>query len=485
MSRHLLGIDLGTSSVRAGIFREDGTPAGIAARSYPIETPVPRAAEQDPECWWRGTCEAIREAFSKAGIGGGDITAVSFSGQMHGGVMLDSDDLPVGRAIIWADSRSAGECAEIEDVLGGEILQKKVMNRVFPGTFAATAFWMRKLFPREWERVRRLLLPKDYIRWRMCGLFHSEPSDASATLLFDLNSRDWSDDVLKRLRIPIEYLPPITNSDQVVAETEGIEDETGLPDGIPLVVGGSDQAASALGNGLLDEGAMFVAVGTGGQIVTPLSEPIPSPGLSLNTFCHLPETRWYLMGATLSAGLSLRWYRDLFAAGTPFAVLDAEAGAVPPGCEGLMFDPFLAGRRSPEMNPSASGVFRGIRLNHGRGHFVRAVLEGVAYDLRDCLEVIRGMGKGGNAVTLSGGGSKSPLWSQIIADVFDMPVMISGAEEQACFGAALLAGVGSGVYGNYREAAALAPGPSGTIQPDPERARRYDELYEGWKSRQA
>lgn len=481
MPGHLLGIDLGTSSVRAGIYREDGVRLAIAARSYPIEAPSPEISEQDPDCWWRGTAEAVREALAASGIAGRDIAGISFCGQMHGGVMLDGDGAPVGRAIIWADSRSAGEIAELETLLGPDLLRKTIMNRMFPGTFAATAYWMRKRSRETWNRVRRLLLPKDYIRWRMCGLFNSDPSDASATLLFDQSARDWSEPVLKRLQIPVEYLPFIVQSDQAVGSTEGIEAETGLPDGISVVVGGADQGAAALGNGVLEEGTMFVAVGTGGQIVTPLREPRVSPGLCLNTFCHLPETTWYLMGATLSAGLSLRWYRDLFAPGVPFSVLDAEAAATPPGASGLVFEPYLAGKRSPELDPAAGGSFRGIRLNHTRGHFVRAVLEGVAFDLRDSLEVIRRMGVAPESAIISGGGARSPLWTGILADVFNLPLNVSGVEEQACFGAALLAGIGTGVYDGYADAARMVPKPVRTFEPDAERVERYEEQYGQWR----
>lgn len=483
MARYLMGIDLGTSSVRAGIYREDGIRMSIAARSYPIESPAPGISEQEPELWWGGTCEAIRESLAGAGLKGSEIAAVSFAGQMHGGVMLDAYDMPVGRAVIWADSRSSGECGEIEDIIGPDTLRNEVMNRIFPGTFAATAHWMRKHDRRSWDRVRRLLLPKDYIRFRMCGLFNSEPSDASATLLFDLSARDWSGNVLKKLQIPIEYLPPVVNSDQPVGETEKMEESAGLPDGIPVVVGGADQGAASLGNGILDEGSMFVAVGTGGQIVTPLSNPRVSPGFSLNTFCHLPESRWYLMGATLSAGLSLRWYRDLFASGATFGELDAEAARITPGSDGLVFAPFLAGRRSPVMDPSAGGGFSGIRLNHTRGHFVRAVLEGVAYDLRDCFEVIRGMGIRTETTIISGGGAKSGIWTRIIADVLNVSLAVSAVDEQACFGAALLAGIGVGMYGGYREAASIAQKPVRTVEPVRENVERYEEMYEKWRKR--
>ncbi len=480
MAGYLLGIDLGTSSVRAGIYREDGVRMAVTARSYPIESPSPEISEQDPELWWTGAAAAIREALTVSGVSPGDIAGISFSGQMHGGVMLDGSGKPVGPAVIWADSRSAGEITELEALLGPDRISTILMNRIFPGTFASTAYWMRKHDRERWSRVRRLLPPKDYIRWRMCENFSSDPSDASATLLFDQAGRDWSVPVLDLIGIPPEYLPPIAPSDRVAGFTTGIMEATGLPDGIPLVTGGADQGAAALGNAVLDEGSMFVAVGTGGQIVTPLRAPIVSPGLSLNTFCHLPRDRWYLMGATLAAGLSLRWYRDLFAPGVPFSELDTEAGNIPPGSGGLVFSPYLAGKRSPILDPAAGGAFRNIRLNHARGHFVRAVLEGVAFDLRDALEVIRNMGIAPSGAVISGGGARSLLWTRILADVFNLPLSVSGVDEQACFGAALLAGIGTGVYADYREAALVVPPPIRTVDPDRDAAARYEERYEEW-----
>jgi xylulokinase len=483
MQRYFLGIDLGTSSVRAGIFREDGSRAGIASRTYPIQTPVPGASLQDPELWWSRTCEAIAEALSLSGLKGSDISAISFCGQMHGAVLLDNVGNPVSPAIIWADSRSAPECDEITDILGMNVLRDILMNRIFPGTQAAIIHWLRKHDIQTWRRVRRILLPKDYLRFRMCGLFHSEPSDASATLLFDQNQRDWSTVVLKKLAIPEEFLPYIVTSDQVIAETEGIEECTGIPDGVPLVLGGSDQGAAALGNAVLDEGVMFIAVGTGGQIVTPLRAPRTSPGLCLNTFCHLPESRWILEGATLAAGLSLRWFRETFAPLTSFADLDSEAALVPAGCDGLRFDPYIAGKRSPVLDPTAGGCFTGIRLNHTRGHFARAVLEGVAFDLKDSLEVILKMDIRPHTVILSGGGAKSHLWSQILADVFDLPLHLSASEEQACFGTALLAGIGVGEYADYWKAAELVPKPSRMIEPESDTASRYGEIYNSREQR--
>jgi len=474
---YLMGIDLGTSGVRAGIYNDSGVCLGIAAAQYPIDTPAPDRAEQDPAEWWRRTCDCIRGALERSGIGGGDIGGISLSGQMHGTVLLDRYGEPSSPAIIWADSRSGDECAELAEILGEKRLTKIIMNRMFPGTQAATIQWLRKHDRATWNSTRRILAPKDYIRYRMCGLFNTEPSDASATLLFDVGVGEWSEDVLKALALPIEYFPYVVNSDQYIAETEDIEDVTGLPDGIPVIMGGGDQPCAALGNGVLDEGMLLATIGTGGQLFAPTASPKISPDLSLNTFCHLQSSRWYVMGATLAAGLSLKWFRDTFHPEADFHTLAAEAAKVPPGTRGLTFVPHLAGTRSPKLDPEAKGSFAGIDLGHGRGHFVRAIMEGVAFELRSNLDVMRGMGIAPERVVFSGGGAKSPLWSQILADVFGVPVTVSTREEAACFGAALLAGIGAGVYTGFKDAAARVDKGEQTVEPERETAERYNEIY--------
>ena len=480
MGAYLLGIDMGTSSVRAGVFREDGTRVALSSRGYPILSPYPEYSEQAPGEWWLATCEAVKDAISFSRIGRGDLAAISFDGQMHGGVMRDGDGNPVCNAVIWPDSRSAGELNELTDILGEQTIATTIMNRIFPGTFAATLFWMSKHDQRRWKRIRHILTAKDYIRFRITGLYNSEPSDASATLLFDQDRREWSEYILKRLDISVEWMPFIINSDEPVGETFGIEEETGLPDGIPVVMGGADQACAAFGNGILDEGIVLVTIGTGGQVCTPLVAPRCSPGLSLNTFCHLPESRWYLMGATLSAGLSLRWYRDVFCPGVPFERLDWEASSIKPG-DCPLFLPYLPGKRSPDLNPDACGIFSGIRLHHNRGHFVRSIMEGVVYDLKESFEVMKSMGIPMKTAIASGGGARSRLWMQIMADILNEPIQVSGQTEQACFGAALVAGIGVGIYKDYRDAARLVPVPVETVEPRADYTDRYTVLFERFK----
>jgi len=482
MPHYLLGIDLGTSSVRAGIFCDDGTNLATASESYPIDTPFSGRAEQNPELWWKCTCRTVSEALALAKLKGSDITGISFSGQMHGAVLLDKDGNPVAPAIIWADTRSSSELDEISELIGAEKLNGILLNRIFTGTQAATLYWLQKHDHSTWQQIRRILLPKDYIRYRMCGLYNTEPTDASATLLFDVNLREWSNDILTVLNIPIEFMPYVVNSDQYIGETYGIEEHTGIPDGIPVILGGADQPDAALAHGILDEGTMFAAIGTGGQIVTPLNKPAASPLLSLNTFCHLPESRWYLMGATLSAGLCLRWFRDNFCSETTFDILSEEAAMIPAGAEGLLFTPYLAGKRSPEMNPDAAGTFSGIRLMHTRGHFVRAIMEGVVLELKELFEVMKKTGVTPSRLIASGGWTKSPVWLQIMADSFAIPIYVSAVREPSCFGAALVAGIGIGVYNSYWDTAEVVPESQKTIEPENGNFELYEEKYEMYKT---
>ena len=482
MPDYLLGIDLGTSGVRTGVYDRDGNRRGLGAVNYPIEIPAQGHAEQDPIVWWRSTAEAIRAALTESGIRGSDIAAISFSGQMHGTVLLDSTGEPIQHAVIWADSRSADECNEIEEMAGETRLNGMLMNHMFPGTQAATIRWLQKHDHDLWRRARRILLPKDYLRSRMCGLFNTESSDASGTLLFDVSRREWATEILDSLHIPVEYLPFIVNSDEHIGETEGIEDETGLPDGIPVVLGGADQPCTALGNGVIDPGVLMVTIGTGGQLFAPMSQPKSSPGLALNTFCHLPEQRWYVMGATLAAGLSMQWFRNAFAADVSYAGLDHEAADIPPGADGLRFQPYIAGRRSPVMLPEQAGTFSGIGHAHTRAHFARAVMEGVVFELRELFDIIQVMHLDVSRIVCSGGGAKSRLWMQMLANVFDLQVTLAGGDERACLGAALLAGMGVGWYKNYREAAAVAVTTGDTIDPNPSEASVYQDLYAESKS---
>ncbi len=481
MAQNLLGIDLGTSGVRAAIFDDSATLLGLGTRQYSIQSPMPGHAEQSPEEWWKLCAEAVRDALKAAGISGGDLTGISFSGQMHGTVLLDDYGDPVSPAIIWADRRSESVLDEIEETVGSERKEKMIMNRAFPGTQAATLVWIKHNNIPLWRKTVRVLSPKDYLRFRFCGYYHTEPSDASATLLFDIDLRDWAEKVIDSLGIPSGWLPFVINSDQMVGETEDIEEETGIPDGIPVVMGGGDQPCAALANGVIEPGSLLLTVGTGGQLFAPLKVPAASPDYSLNTFCHLTDSRAYVMGATLAAGMSLSWFRDTLCKGSDFASLSDEAATIAAGSDGLRFTPYLTGRRSPVLDPSASASFSGLAITHERGHFVRAVMEGVAFELRENLEAMRTMGVKVDHAVCSGGVLNSPVWLEILANVLDLPLKLSERQEQASFGAALIAGIGSGIYSGWREAAALADSTTKSIEPEPSTADYYNEIYESLK----
>lgn len=478
----LLGIDLGTSSVRAGIYQPDGTCLGIGTRHYPILTPSPGRAEQDPESWWNLTSEAIREVLDTAHRSGADIAGISFSGQMHGTVLLDYDGIPVHPAIIWADSRSTDDLTELADLIGYQRTENILMNRFFTGTQAATVYWLMRHDLATWKQVRHILSPKDYIRFRMCGLYSTEPSDVSATLLGDVKKREWSDEILSTLEIPVEFLPYLVNSDQHIAETVGIEEKTGIPDGVPVVLGGADQPCAAMGNGILDPGAVMVTIGTGAQIFAPIEKPEPSPGMNLNMFCHLPNARWYYHGATFVGGFSLAWLRDTFYEGASFETISTDAASAPVGSHGIVFLPEMNGRRMQDPTNKSSEAFRGLRFRNTRAHCARSIMERVVYELMDLLALTQNAGAQTERIIASGGFTASPVWMQILADCFRIPIMVSPVRESACFGAALTAGIGIGTYDSFEDACENVPPVVETIDPIEQNSIIYFELYKQYLS---
>ncbi|MFB0546619.1 MAG: xylulokinase, partial [Anaerolineae bacterium] len=459
--KYLLGIDIGTSSAKALVIDEDGKTQAMAQREYPIATPQPGWAEQEPEWWWEATVETVREALVRGDVAPQDVAGLGFSGQMHGTVLLDDQYQPLCPAIIWADGRSASQAEEITRRIGPQRLARIAGSPVAAGFMAATLLWLRERQPELLDRARAILLPKDYVRLRLTGELAGDVSDASATLLFDVSSRDWSEELLKAAGdIPRQLLPSVQESQTVVGQvTRAAAEETGLAPGTPVVAGGSDQAIGAIGSGVITPGLVSVTIGTGGQLFTPLAEARADPGLRIHTFCHALPGTWHLLGAILSAGLSLRWLRDnIFRemASDAYASMVAEAEAVPPGSEGLLFLPYLLGERTPHMDPLARGLFLGLALHHGRGHLVRAVLEGVTFALRDCLEIFHELGVVPGRVLACGGGARSPLWRRLMANVFQVEVIRVENEEQAALGAALLAGIGVGLYAGAEEACARA-----------------------------
>ncbi|MFC4766757.1 xylulokinase [Effusibacillus consociatus] len=483
MSRELLvGIDIGTQGTKAIAIDLAGVIQGTGYSSYQFEVPQPGWSEQHPDLWWNGVIDALTQLWEK-GIRPQDVQGIGAAGQMHSSVLLSEKKEVLGTAILWNDVRTAVECREIESLVGEKRIYDITRNSVLPGFTAPKLLWIRKHQPERYERIRHVLLPKDYIVFRLSGELSGDVSDASGTGLFNVADRQWADDVIRELGIPRTWMPEVHESSTVVGYVTGEAAKvTGLKKGTPIVAGAGDNAAAALGNGIFKEGTGLVSVGTSGIVLMPLQR-IPDvsdmdPDLkTLHMFCHcLPDT-WHAMGVTLSAGMSLRWLRDSF----KFASYDqmlAGTAEIAPGAEDLFFLPYLNGERTPHNDPNARGVFFGMHFGHTMEHFVRAVLEGVAYSLRDCLELIKRLQPHSEIkeMFLTGGAVKSPEWSQILADVLTCRLIGYEEREGPAFGAALLAGLGTGIWKQPQE----LPGQSGVpriTEVNSEIADRYDRLY--------
>ncbi len=464
---YFLGIDASTTATKALLIDRDGRVAAAAASEYGYQTPRPLWSEQDPGLWWRGAVESIRRALSGSGIEGKDVQAVGLSGQMHGLVLLDQDGDVLRPAILWNDQRTGAECDQIRRWIGKETLVQWTGNDALTGFTAPKILWVQKHEPDIWERSRHIMLPKDYLRYRLTGGFASDKAGASGSLLFDLRSRDWSREMLEALSIPQSYMPPTFEGP---AETLTVSPEaarqTGLRAGIPVVAGGGDQAAAAVGTGAVETGTVSLSLGTSGVVFATTAEPVVEPQGRLHAFCHAVPEKWHLMGVMLSAAGSLRWFRETFDPGSPYEALLAPAEAVPPGSGGLLFLPYLTGERTPHPDPAARGAFVGLTVRHRMPHLTRAVLEGVAFGLRDCFELLRTSGLPDiSQVRITGGGARSPLWRQILADVLGCELQTVNTEEGAAFGAALLAGVGSGHWPDVESACRAAIRLTGSTAP--------------------
>ncbi|MCD6465310.1 xylulokinase [Candidatus Bathyarchaeota archaeon] len=485
---YLVGVDVGTSSTKAVVIDEDGRVLARSSSEYGIDSPKPGWVEQDPTVWWNATRNVIKALIKNSEINPNMISAVGFSGQMHGTVMIGRDRKPIRPAIIWTDKRSLKECDEIYRRLGRSEVLKVTCNPIMPGFMAPTLLWIRKNEPKNLKEAFKVLPPKDYVRLRMTGSIATDPSDASATLLFDVKARRWSEYLALELGLPQGLLPPVIESTEVAGEvTEEASEETGLPEGTPVITGGGDSQVGAVGCGAIKPGVITSNIGTGGQIFSTTDEAREDPNYRVHLFCHAVPGRWCLQGAILSAGLSLRWFRDNLAQpermmGTlcnidPYTILSEEAETAEPGCRGLIFLPYLVGERSPHMDPQAKGVLYGLTIEHRRAHLIRSVMEGVTYALRDCLEVFRELGVEVRRVIARGGGARSRLWRRIQASVFGVEVVRVDVEEEVAFGAALLAGVGVGVYKNLDEACERTIRILDREEPDAEEVEIYNDYY--------
>jgi xylulokinase len=447
----LVGLDVGTTGVKALAISEQGEVLARAEKEYPLATPRPGWAEQDPEDWWRASESALAEVEADRASG------IGLSGQMHGLVVLDAADRVLRPAILWNDQRTAAECAEIEERLGLERLIELTGNRALTGFTAPKLLWLRRHEPELFRRIEHVLLPKDYVRLRLAGDRAIDVADASGTLLFDVEHRRWSDEMLEALELPREWLPPALESPAVSAQTLT---------GVPVAAGAGDQAAGALGVGIDRPGAVSVVLGTSGVVFAALPRFQADREARVHSFCHAVPGAWHAMGVMLSAAGSLRWFREAFAPTASFDELLAKAAAVPPGSDGVFFLPYLSGERTPHADPNARGSFTGLALSHGRGHLVRAVLEGVAYGLRDSLELLRELGVRPEVGRVSGGGARGRLWLEIVASVLGLSLEPTVVEEGAAYGAALLGGVAAGVFGDVHEAVSACVRIRDRIDPD-------------------
>lgn len=481
--RHSLGIDLGTSSLKVVLLREGGSPVAAATRSYPIQVPQPGWAEQSPDAWWEAACQAIRAVLAEGGAAPETVAAVCVGGQMHGTVLLDSRHTLLRSAIIWPDQRAGAEAAKAEALLEAAALLPRLGGGVAAGFMLASLLWVRAHEPDLWGHAAVALLPKDYLRFRLTGVLASEPSDGTGVPAIDLSAPVpiWCAAALAALTLPPHIFPHLQRSiDPAGAISAEAARETGLHPGTPVLCGGSDQAMAAIGAGILAPGTALISISTGGQIVTPLTTPLLHPRHGLRTLCHAVPGTYLALTATLGAGLSIRWLRegvlDLRGpdADAELAALAAEA---PPGAGGLLFLPYLAGERAPLLDPATSGAFVGLRLDHGRPHLARSVLEGVAMSLRHAQEPLLAANIAIDRIILAGGAARMPLLRQIMADVLGQTVTPLETAEQSALGAALLAATHAGFFPDLEAACRSVVHYGPPVLPDPDRQARYQALY--------
>jgi xylulokinase len=488
-ARNLIGIDIGTTGNKTVLIDAGGGVLGEATREYPMATPRPGWSEQDPDDWWRSTQLAVTEILERSSVNVAQVAAIGLTGQMHGLVLLDGRGQALRPCIMWNDQRTAEQCARITDLVGADRLIKITGKPALTGFTAGKILWVRQHEPEVFKRVAHIQLPKDYVRYRLTARLHMDVTDASGTNLFDVGKRNWSKEITAQLRIPDSWLPQAVESSALVGE---VSDEaarlTHLAPGTPVVAGAGDQAAQAIGAGITSSGIVSVTVGTSGVIFDANDSCVIDDLGRLHAYCHAVPAIWHLMGVTLAAGGSLRWLRDsMWTAEKPkagqdlYEIIIAAAATIPAGAEGLIFLPYLSGERTPHPDPHARGVFFGLSLRHARAHMARAVLEGVAFSLKECLELLHQVGVRFDRVRISGGGAKSVLWRQIMADVFGVEVVEVNITQGAAYGAALLAGVGAGIFIDAADACARTIRETSVTKPGPDQAF-YERLYDRYKA---
>jgi len=473
----LVGLDVGTGGARAVAIDSSGEIVAEASSEYPLHTPRPGWTEQDPKDWWEGAKEVLAKVASEVG----EVAGIGLTGQMHGSVFLDGSDRVVRPALLWNDQRTQAQCDRITQTIGGERLISIAGNPALTGFQAPKIVWLRDAEPENFGRVSRVLLPKDYVRLWLTGEYATDASDAAGTLLLDMRARDWSGEILDALEIPHAWMPKVCEGpENTGALRESVAEELGLPPNIPVAAGGGDNAAAAVGTGIVGPGLVNSSVGTSGVLFACTDEFKPDPSGRLHAFCHAVPGAYHLMGVTLSAGGSLSWWRE--ALGGDFDELVGAASEVPPGSEGLVFLPYLSGERTPHLDPKARGAFFGLTARHGTAHMTRAVMEGVIFSLRDSLEIMRDLDVPIEDVRATGGGARSELWRQLQADIYGTPIRRTLADEGPAYGAALLAGVASDTYADVNEATSVVELREEITEPNPERSKVYEEYYEVYRS---
>ncbi|MFT3894398.1 MAG: xylulokinase [Anaerolineales bacterium] len=476
---YFLGIDTSTTSSKALLINENGEVVAVASNPHTLQTPKPLWSEQSPLEWWDAVAASIRSVLEQAGISGEGVAAVGLTGQMHGLVLLNEDGSVLRPAILWNDQRTQSQCDEIHQIVGKEKFIQITGNVALTGFTAPKILWVKENEPEVFAKAKHVLLPKDYIRLKLTGEYAMDKADGAGTVLFDLKARDWSEEVLAALNIPRAWMPRTFEGTETTGYvTEEAAHLTGLKAGIPVVAGGGDQAAGAVGVGAVEPGIVGLTVGTSGVVFATTPSALIEPEGRLHAFCHAVPGMWHFMGVMLSAAGSLQWYRDTLAPNVSFDDLLKEAEVIPAGSEGLQFLPYLSGERTPHPDPLARGAFIGLTLRHSHAHMTRAVLEGVAFGLKNSFTLIQNAGLGQiTQVRGSGGGTKGALWRQIMASVLNAELVTVNTTEGGAYGAALLAGVGAGAWKDVVSACRACIKITGSTQPDPFQVETYQGTY--------
>ena len=487
---YYLGIDIGTLGTKVLMVDAIGTVVAEHTSEYDLSQPYNGWAEQDPQLWWNATVEGIKAVLPK--VNAADVKGIGFSGQMHGLVMLDENGDVIRPAILWCDTRTGKECQQITQLVGKDRLIEITANPALAGFTASKIMWVKNNEPENYAKCRKILLPKDYIRYKLCDVFATEVSDASGMQLLDIANRCWSDEVLEKLDIDKNLLAPVYESVEVTGYiTETASKLTGLCKGTPVVGGGGDNAAAAVGTGVVSDGKAFTTIGTSGVVFAHTSKMEIDKAGRVHTFCCAVPDQWHVMGVTQAAGLSLKWYRDNLCSeeiaeaeklGTdPYVIMDKEAESIDIGCDKLIYLPYLNGERTPHLDNNARGTFAGLAVMHGKKHMIRAVMEGVTYSLRDCVEVLKEMNVPLSDMAVCGGGSKSPLWRQMLSDTFGLKVKTLTSNQGAALGAAILAMVGTGEYPTVEKACDVIIKEKDVHHPVAENTEKYNKVYTVFK----